>query len=232
MPRIPSNPSTAARTAWANSFLAELPNEVRDVLLRDAVEISVPAGTVINQPFGAIRVVLLRSGRVRVKMLSVQGRAATVRYAGPGDVVGLPAAIVSGARETAEAVTDCDALMLNAATIRRVASTDVRLAWLLARRLAQILYEVIEILGDDVFNTVQQRVSRHLLDVAIISPEGLIARIDQQELADSIGSVREVVARELKKLRDASLIQRHPRGIKITAPEQLHRIARGVVVGR
>jgi len=40
-------------------------------------------------------------------MLSTQGRAATIRYAGRGDVIGLPAALASGAGEIAEAVTDC-----------------------------------------------------------------------------------------------------------------------------
>jgi CRP/FNR family transcriptional regulator, cyclic AMP receptor protein len=227
MQRAPANPHVAALTAWGESFLAELPNQIRDAILRDAVVVSVRAGSVIYQPLGPARIALLHRGQARVKVLSKKGRAATIRYAGPGDVIGLPAAIASGAQETAEAITDCEASMLNVATVRRLASTDVRLTWLLARRLAQIVFEVVELLSDDLFDTVQQRVSRHLLDLAATSPEGLIVRVDQQELADSIGSVREVVARELKKLRDAALIERHPDGIKITAPERLHQIADG-----
>jgi len=41
------------------------------------------------------------------QLLSTQGRAATIRYAGRGDVIGLPAALASGAGEIAAAVTDC-----------------------------------------------------------------------------------------------------------------------------
>jgi hypothetical protein len=120
-----------------------------------------------------------------------------------------------GAQETVEAVTDCEASLLNVAVVRRLASTDVRLAWVLTQKLAHIVFDVVELLSDDLFDTVQQRVSRHLIDLAATSPQGLIVRVDQLELADSIGSVREVVARELKKLRAASLIERHPSGIKI-----------------
>jgi CRP/FNR family transcriptional regulator, cyclic AMP receptor protein len=227
MQRAPSNPQAAVLTAWGQSFLADLPNEIRAAILRDAIVVSVPAGDVIYQPFGPARIALLHRGQARVKVLSKKGRAATIRYARPGDIIGLPAAIASGAQESAEAVTDCEVSMLNVATVRRLASTDVRVAWLLARKLAQIVFEVIELLSDDLFDTVQQRVSRHLIDLAAKSPDGLIVRVDQQELADSIGSVREVVARELKKLRDASLIERHPDGIKIASLEQLRRIAGG-----
>ncbi|MET8873187.1 Crp/Fnr family transcriptional regulator [Nocardia sp. NPDC004604] len=217
--------SSAVLTAWSESFLAELPGETRDVLLRDATTVTVSAGSVIYQPFGPARLALLHRGQARVKVLAKNGRAATIRYAGPGDLIGLPSAIASGANETAEAVTDCQASMLNVATVRRVASTDARVAWLFAHRLAKIVFEVVEFLSDDVFDTVQQRVSRHLLDLAANSPDGLIVGVDQQVLADSIGSVREVVARELKKLRDSAIIERHPDGLRINAPERLHRIA-------
>jgi hypothetical protein len=69
-------------------------------------------------------------------------------------------------------------------------------------------------------------VSRHLLDLATESPDGPIVRIDQQTLADSISSVREVVARDLRKLREAGVIERHG-SIKITEAEELHRTAKG-----
>jgi Crp-like helix-turn-helix domain len=59
------------------------------------------------------------------------------------------------------------------------------------------------------------------------SPDGPIVCTDQQTLADPIGSVREVVARELRKLREAGVIERHNRSIKITEAEELHQIAKG-----
>ena len=50
---------------------------------------------------------------------------------------------------------------------------------------------------------VRQRVARHLLDLATSRPDAsrtLTASVNQQDLANSVGSVREVVARVLAEL--------------------------------
>lgn len=73
--------------------------------------------------------------------------------------------------------------------------TDARVGWLFAQQACQIVFETVEFLGDNLFGSVQQRVSCHLLDLASNSADGMIVKVDQQELADAIGSVREVVAR-------------------------------------
>jgi CRP/FNR family transcriptional regulator, cyclic AMP receptor protein len=109
--------SGAAVTAWSHSFLAELPDELRDVLLREAVAISIPAGGVIYRPYGPARIALLHRGQAREKVLSAQGCAADVRYVRAGDVIGLPAVIAGGANHSAEALTDCEATVFNVTTL-------------------------------------------------------------------------------------------------------------------
>jgi CRP/FNR family transcriptional regulator, cyclic AMP receptor protein len=52
-------------------------------------------------------------------------------------------------------------------------------------------------------------VAAHLLDLASAQqvPRGrLVARVSQQELAESVGSVREVVARVIRDLRVAGIL--------------------------
>lgn len=214
-------------TAWESSYFAQLSSEIRNAMLHDAFVVTVPAGQAIYQAFGPPKLALLHHGQARVKVVSKEGRAATVRYAGPGQVIGLPAAIAQGSPVGADAITDCEVSMLNVNTLRRLAASDATLSWLLAQQACQIVFETVEFLGDNLFGTVQQRVSRHLLDLASNAPEGLIVKVDQQELADAIGSVREVVARALRKLREAGLVERHPSGIRISDPSGLHRIAAG-----
>lgn len=213
--------------AWESSYFAELAPPIRHAMLRDAVVVTVPAAQPIYEAFGPPRLALLHHGQARVKVVSRDGRVATVRYAGPGQVIGLPSAIAQGSPVGADAITDCEVSMLNVATLRRLAVTDAGLSWLLAQQACQIVFETVEFLGDNLFGTVQQRVSRHLLDLASNAPEGLIVRVEQQELADAIGSVREVVARALRKLREAGFVERHPSGIRITDPSGLHRLASG-----
>ena len=52
--------------------------------------------------------------------------------------------------------------------------------------------------------------------------ECLCAPISQQQLADAVGSVREVVARVLRELRDAGIVRGGARGIAILDPIRLH----------
>ena len=219
--------NAASCEAWDNSYLAPLSAEVRNVMLRDAFVVTVQAGRMINGPDSPPRLFLLHSGQARVAALSKEGRAATVRYAGPGQVLGLPAAIYDASPIAAYAVTDCEMSMLNVNNLRRLAQNDPKVAWLLLQQTCAIIYEVVEILGDTIFGTVEQRVSRHLLDLASNSEDGLMVNVEQQELADAIGSVREVVARALRKLREAGLVERHGRGLRILNPSALHHIASG-----
>ncbi|MER6936113.1 Crp/Fnr family transcriptional regulator [Nocardioides sp. NPDC127514] len=219
--------TAASRQAWDNSYFAALSPEVRHAMLRDAFVVNVPAGGIINAPDGPPRLFLIHRGQARTAVVSKEGRAATIRYAGPGQVLGLPAAIAGASPTAGYAVTDCEMSMLNVERLRRLASTDAAVAWLLLRQISDIALEVVEILGDNIFGTVEQRVCRHLLDLADNSDDGLVVNVDQQEIADAIGSVREVVARALRKLREAGLLERDSRGLRIISPSALHRIASG-----
>jgi len=50
---------------------------------------------------------------------------------------------------------------------------------------------------------------------------GAVARLSQQELADAVGSVREVVARALGKLRDEGLLRTHDGELELVEPSRL-----------
>lgn len=86
-------PGSDVLQAWESSFLSELPHQVRDAMLRDVFVVTVPAGQPIYQPFETPRLLIIASGLARVKMVSREGREATLRYAGGGQVVGLPNAV-------------------------------------------------------------------------------------------------------------------------------------------
>jgi CRP/FNR family transcriptional regulator, cyclic AMP receptor protein len=82
----------------------------------------------------------------------------------------------------------------------------------------RVLSFMAEIAGT-AFATVRQRVARHLLALATERQTGseLVAEIGQQELADAVGSVREVVVRALRELRQAGLMETR-RGGRSTRP--------------
>ena len=68
------------------------------------------------------------------------------------------------------------------------------------------------------FQPLRARVARHLLDLSVRESRGLVVHVTQDDLAHSVGSVREVIARALKSLDDDGLIERAPRTIRLLDP--------------
>ena len=100
------------------------------------------------------------------------------------------------------------------------------MAWAVAEELNRRLYETLQQTAINAFGSVRQRVAAHLLDLASSQqrPQGrLVARVSQQELADAVGSVREVVARVLRDLRLAGIVATAPDHVVILDATRLHR---------
>jgi CRP/FNR family cyclic AMP-dependent transcriptional regulator len=215
--------------AWRHSHLAELPDEARDAMLAEAVVLTIPAGNPIGDPGGCETLALVHSGLTRIVLSAPDGRMATVRYSGAGQVLGLTSAVTGGSAWAGYAITECEITFLNPATLRRLGQADGRVAWALAKQLARVTFEVVDTLGGNVFGTIDQRVARHLLEMAVTRPEGLVVLVDQRELAQSVGSVREVVARSLRALRERGALTRLPKGgLLIAAPDVLREVADGL----
>jgi CRP/FNR family transcriptional regulator len=88
------------------------------------------------------------------------------------------------------------------------------------------LYDILEELAGNAFASVRQRIARHLLDLAAAGSGGgstLMASVNQQDLANSVGSVREVVARILAELRAEQLVRTSPGRVEILDPVRMSR---------
>jgi CRP/FNR family transcriptional regulator len=125
-----------------------------------------------------------------------------------------------------QALTDSTIYLLDVEHVKHLARQDAAVVWTLAEESVHRLYDVLEELAGNTFATVRQRVVRHLLDLASSRPSSgrpLIARVSQQDLANSVGSVREVVARVLRELRAGALVRTSAGRIEILDPLELSR---------
>jgi CRP/FNR family transcriptional regulator len=215
-----------ARAAIEASHLRTIPPEVLSRLADDASRRHAAAGSTIH-PEGntSPHLELVVSGLVRVYVTAQDGRTMTVRYCRPGALIGmvslfaehfaLPAAI--------QAVTEANLLAFRPSAVQVAADRDPRVARALLAELSERVLAFIVEIRDSAFTTVRQRVARHLLDLASESQTGseLVAAIGQQQLADAVGSVREVVVRALRELREAGMIRTRRDRIVILYPERL-----------
>jgi CRP/FNR family transcriptional regulator len=211
--------------ALAGSFLGQLPAELVGRLREDGERSDFPAGTTVYRAGEQPRASLVVRGLIRVYLSSPGGRQVTVRYARPGDVLGI-AVLVGGPADTSvQTLEPSSVFRISPRILTAAARQDPRVSWAIAEELNRRLYGVLEQTAVNAFGSVRQRVAVHLLDLASDRqrPEGsLVANVSQQELADAAGSVREVVARALRELRLAGIVATTADRVEILDPARLY----------
>lgn len=164
---------------------------------------------------------LVLHGLVRMYMQSPAGQEITVRYVHSGELTGLSSVFSDAQPLNFQALTATRALHLLPEVIDAAARADAQIAYAFASQSSRSLVEFQREIGRQAFLSVRQRVARHLLGLAAPAENGPTVRVTQQELADAVGTVREVVARTLRGLREAGLISTSARGIVLLDPEAL-----------
>ena len=199
--------------AWA-----ALPRETVERLATGGTVREVAEGVTVYTEAETERFAVILHGLIRVYMNTSDGREVTVRYVRTGELLGAPALIAGPAPVFVQAVTNSSLYFMDVARVKALAQRDAAVAWVFAEESVHRLYDVLEELAGNTFATVRQRVVRHLLDLASSHTTGdgrLTALVNQQDLANSVGSVREVVARVLHELREASLVRTSPGRVEI-----------------
>ncbi|HSI97644.1 MAG TPA: Crp/Fnr family transcriptional regulator [Gaiellaceae bacterium] len=216
----------AVRAAIGASHLRPLDPETLQRLLAGSAQLSVPAGSTIHREgHSSEHFEIVVSGLVRVYVGAPDGRTLTVRYCRPGAILGAVSLFASpfSLPATIQAVTDTELLALRPSAVRHAADRDVVVSRALLSELSERVLSFIAEIPGSVFASVRQRVARHLLDLATESQRGsmLVAEIGQQDLADAVGTAREVVVRVLRELREEGSIRTERGAIVLLTPERL-----------
>jgi CRP/FNR family transcriptional regulator len=212
----------------ACAVLDAMPEHARARIFARGFEVEVPRGGTLYREGDPPRCALVQSGLIRVYMQSAEGRQVTVRYARPNDLLGVATAVAGPAAVAAQALVDSRLFMFDAAALAEEGHRDAGVAWAIAEELGRRLYESLDHLGVNAFGSVRERIARHLLDVASPGKQGHpTVAITQQELADAVGSAREVVARVVRAFRAERLVRTRPGGVVLLAPEELAALASG-----
>ncbi|HYK99395.1 MAG TPA: Crp/Fnr family transcriptional regulator [Candidatus Acidoferrales bacterium] len=213
------------QTAIDRSFLARLPEVALAQLLEGGAVEAVPAGTTTYRAGSEPRVSLIVGGLFRTFLVGPDGRQVTIRYARIGDVFGIATLFGGPAPLHGQALIDSVRLRLDRDRLLELARADTRVALTIAEELTATAHALWQEIAAAAFATVPQRVARHLLEIAARDQEAdsatLVAHVSQQELADLAGSVREVVARALRELRDDGIVTVNRSGITVLDPSAL-----------
>lgn len=167
--------------------------------------------TIFSQGDAADAVFYIQSGKVKLTVVSQQGKEAVIAILERGAFLGEPCLAGQTVRtETATAVEDASLVRIDKATMVRLLHEELRVAELFMAYLLTHSIRIQEDLVDQLFNSSEKRLARVLLLLAHFGKEGkpetVIAKISQETLAEMIGTTRSRVSFFMNKFRKLGFI--------------------------
>ena len=166
---------------------------------------------IFAQGDAADAVFYIKKGKVKVTVVSKQGKEAVVailgadEFLGEGCLIGQPKRLA-----TASAMTECVTMRVDKAEILRVLQDEPAFSQMFISHILARNARVEEDLVDQLFNSTEKRLARVLLLLANFGKEGrpepIVAKISQETLAEMIGTTRSRVSHFMNKFRELGFI--------------------------
>jgi CRP/FNR family cyclic AMP-dependent transcriptional regulator len=154
----------------------------------------------------------VQSGKVKVTVVSEEGKEAVVAILQPGNFCGEECLTGHKLRmSTVKTLTDCMLLKLAKATTMRALHEDHAFSELFTVYLMERNIRIQEDLVDQLLNSTEKRLARLLLILANYGkeerPEAIVPKINQETLAEMIGTSRTHVNFFMNKFRQLGFIE-------------------------
>jgi CRP/FNR family transcriptional regulator, cyclic AMP receptor protein len=167
---------------------------------------------IFSQGDDADSIFYIRKGKVKVAVISKQGKEAVVALLGPDEFVGEGCLIGQPKRlATASAMTECETMRVDKAEIQRVLHEEPTFSEMFISHVLARNARIEEDLVDQLFNSTEKRLARMLLLLANFGKEGrpepIHAKISQETLAEMIGTTRSRVSHFMNKFRELGFIE-------------------------
>lgn len=195
-------------------FLDGLAPDTREKIVAQAVRRRFDTDAMIvheGEPAAGLFVTL--QGLVKVFKTSVNGREQILRYAPPGSSFNEVTVLDGGRNPTSAcAVVTTEVLVISRALMAELLDEDPQAARAIIDSMSGLYRHLMQLVEDLSFRHVSERVARVLLQSVMPRPgvgagADMQRRLTQTEIAEMIGSTREVVGRALRALEDAGAIQ-------------------------
>jgi CRP-like cAMP-binding protein len=153
----------------------------------------------------------IHDGRVKITVMSAQGKEAVFAILGPDEFCGEGCLTDQPRRvATATAMTNCEIMRLEKGAIIRVLRDEPTFSEMFVSHLLARTIRVEEDLVDQLFNSSEKRLARALLLLANFGKESrtepILANVSQETLAEMIGSTRTRVNYFMNKFRQLGFI--------------------------
>jgi CRP-like cAMP-binding protein len=164
--------------------------------------------TIFTQDEPADCVMYIQHGRIKLSVMSEQGKEAVVGILQPGQFCGESGLIDRRRRATAIALEDCTVTAVANATLIATLQSEPAMCEFFTRYLLTRNVRIEDDLIDQLFNNSEKRLARLLLLLADAndSSRPVPVEISQETLAEMIGTTRSRVSFFMNKFRKAGFI--------------------------
>ena len=175
---------------------------------------------VFSQGDPADAVFYIQKGKVKITVVSEQGKEAVVAILGPNEFFG-EGCLAGQVQRIASVATMTDSVIvrLEKASIVRVIHQEPAFSEMFIAHLVGRGIRVEADLVDQLFNSSEKRLARLLLLLANFGKEGkpepIIAKISQETLAEMIGTTRSRVSFFMNKFRKLGFIHYNGDGVEV-----------------
>lgn len=215
-------------------IFSNLSEEELDSIIPQVVKRRLKKNTVIfHENDAAMAFYLVKTGRVKIFKTGPEGREQVISILGDGQIFGdVPAFDGGPYPASAATMADSEIYLIRSedfqALVRRYPDVALKIIKVLGQRLRQSM----ELVRDLSFKQVPHRLAGLLVKLSdeygVDTEDGLLIELplSRQELADIVGTSRETITRELKKMEREGILLIDRRRLTITEPERLRSWAR------
>ena len=217
----PSRALTAAKLG-----IPGLDEAALDVLRAQSQPVHVPRGATVFAPGDACEaLVLLTKGAIQVRVTSEQGRELTLYRVRPGETCVMSVACLMGRNQyQAEAISEADVegVAIGRATFENLLASSAAFRTHILTVQTHRIFDLVSLVDEVAFHRTEARLAARLL---ALSAGGAVVTETHQQLADDIGTAREVVSRRLKRFETRGLVTLDRRQIVVRDARALARLA-------
>jgi len=204
--------------------LSELPPAARASLLAAAQWVTVPAGTVLFDDHQACEgFPFVVRGSVRVIKASPNGRELPLYRVSPGETCVISSSCLLGHEDyNARGITESETeMVMLPKPVFDALMAEPAFRTFVFHLFSDRIADLMQLIEEVAFHKLDQRLA------ALLLGKGRILHTTHQQLADELGSVREIISRLLKGFAAQALVKLSREQIEILDPAGLRKLASG-----
>lgn len=208
-------------------FWEEISENDRDYICRHSVALTYPKGANIHDGTECSGVILVRSGSLRLYMMSDEGKDITLYRLHKGDMCMLSASCVLQTITFdvfVDAEEDSECYVISGPAFSAVSEHNPNIKIFSLETAVSRFSDVMWVMQQILFMSMDRRLAIFLSDEAARTGRDTIS-LTHEQIAKYMGSAREVVSRMLKYFANEGIVEVSRKGVKILDKKRLRDLA-------